>query len=253
MIKFEWKLKKSQFGQAPPPISLERSYSWHSTEEPGCSLPSSPKASRVCWSSSTSAMISSQCATPDAWHEEVLEESRLQCPAWPARTSRKNCNWSCYESYSSANNVQTQRRWEWCWSELQSATERMGFRNCFKGWRRNNRKYFFKTEKHQTNREARTRLVTQLILASSWVKFGHEKHKRYLVISLMHFFFNFEHQEAENNCKKTQTHRTSELTNLKMSRSSFAHSCVDFIHIVGAKWVDTTFQTATILISSSCM
>ena len=96
--------KKSQFGQAPPPFSLERSYSSHSTEEPGCSLPSSPKASSICWSSNTSAMTYSQCATPDAWHEGVLEESRLQCPAWPARTSRKNCNWSCYESYSSANN-----------------------------------------------------------------------------------------------------------------------------------------------------
>ena len=199
--------KKSQFGQAPPPVSLERSYSSNSMEEPGCSLPSSPKASSICWSSSTSAMIYSQCATPDAWHEGVLEESRLQCPAWPAGTSRTNCSWSCYESYSSANNVQTQRRWEWCWSELQSASERMVFRNYFKGWRRNNRKYFFQNRKtpnklRSSNSETYSwrLVVTQLILASSWVKFGHEKHKRYLVISLMHLFFNFMEQSVM--CKR---------------------------------------------------
>ena len=53
-------IENTQPGEAPPSVSLEDHILQHSTWRPGCSSPSSPKASSMWRSSSACAMITSQ-------------------------------------------------------------------------------------------------------------------------------------------------------------------------------------------------
>ena len=138
--------ENSQFGQAPSSPNPEHHVLQLARRDLGAIHRAAQMAHRKWITSSTTTKISLQYPTHDSWRRGLSGGWDLQCPAVPAGTIRKfcsrtstgnlwtswSCSWSCYESYSSGNDLQIQRHWEQCWGEFQSSTARNIVRNHFR-------------------------------------------------------------------------------------------------------------------------